>query len=158
MLYVLSKQLLDMDLSCFEAAKHWHDERKRETSVATPLGSQDYIALIRQMCSRWGSVSLIVDALDECDNLDLFVNGLEELTIHSNIRLLLTSRHDVKLARVIAPMVHHELSVAANMGDDIETFLASEINKRIETGVLKLRQRNLGLWILHTLKEKADGM
>lgn len=163
LLYVIIKQLLDQKSACFEDAKYWYEERLRNVSdpqstAAKPLSNSEYVKLISQMCSRWESMSLIIDALDECVGLDSFVGGLKGILSGSNVRLLLTSRHDVNIKRVMEPMADFQVSVMDKMGGDIETYLWAEVHRRIANGTFKFKQKGLDSLVVTALTEKADGM
>ena len=159
LLHVVVKQLLDQDHSCFSDAKYWRKERiDGQNSVPKPLTIPEYCKFIQQLCSRWDSVSLIVDALDECLGLDLFVGGLTDLIAASNIKLAVTSRQNVELKRVLDPFAKHQISLVDHMREDIHSYLVAEVKSRKAMGKLKLRQENLDSWIVVALEEKADGM
>jgi hypothetical protein len=101
----------------------------------------------------------MIDALDECSFLSAFIGGLKSLIVaKSNIRLLLTSRHDVELKRFIAPITTYQLPVIEHMRVDIWTYLSAEVESRIALGLLKLRQESLAAEIVTALEERADGM
>jgi hypothetical protein len=136
--------------------------RKEKISEASPvpkpLSTAEYIDLIRKLSSRWTSVRLVIDAVDECEDLGTFVLGLSALVKNSNISLLLTSRHDVDLVRAIEPISKYRVSVMENMRDDIHQYLLVHVKKRIQEGALKLRDKSLELSIINELEHKADGM
>ncbi|KFY35817.1 hypothetical protein V494_05576 [Pseudogymnoascus sp. VKM F-4513 (FW-928)] len=162
LLYVIVKQLLHQSPGCFEDAKYWYDERTRPLdgprAAAKPLSTSEYIKFIQQLCLRWESISLIVDALDECSRLDTFVDGLRKLWSGSNVRLLLTSRHDVDLMHAIEPIADYKVSLVENMRNDIDIYLTTEIRSRLALGTLKFKQKGLEASIVSALREKADGM
>ena len=162
LLHVIVKELLALNPTCFEDAKYWYEERLRtvagDTTAAKSLSTSEYIKFINQLCLRWESVSLVVDALDECVGLDSFVGGLKEFLGGSNVRLLLTSRHDVELKRVLGPIADYQISVMENMSEDIETYLVTEIQHRVASGTLKFKQKGLDTLIISAIVEKANGM
>jgi hypothetical protein len=163
LLYVIVKQLLDQNPVCWEDAKYWYEQRRRtvagrQTTAAKPLSTSEYIKFINQLCSRWDSVSLIVDALDECVGLDAFVSGLKDILGVPNVRLLLTSRHDVDLRRILEPTANYQISMMENMSEDIETYLVTEVQHRIAYGRLKFKQKGLDTMIIAAIVKKADGM
>jgi hypothetical protein len=153
---------LDQNPACFEDAKRWYHERttgvEGPKAAARPLSVSEYILFIQQLFLRWESVSLVVDALDEFSRLNTFVDGLANLWRGSNIRLLLTSRHDIDLKRAIEPISDYKIALAENMTNDIEIYLKTEIRNRIAAGKLKLKQKGLEELIVSALKAKADGM
>jgi len=163
LLHVIMKQLLNQNQSCFEEAKYFYEESLRrvagpQSTAAKPLSQLEYVQLICQMCLRWESVSLVIDALDECVGLDSFVGGLKDVLGGSNIRLVLTSRHDVNIKRVVESVADFQISMMERMGDDIETFLWAEIQRRISSGTFKFKQKALDAKVVAALREKADGM
>jgi hypothetical protein len=162
LIYVIVKQLLDQNPECFEGLKHRYVNilwGARGSKVAKKLDNLDYVELIHDLCLRWGSVNLVIDALDECSFLSNFIGGLKLLIAEkSNIRLLLTSRHDVELKRLIAPITTYQLPVVEYMRVDIRTYLSAEVESRLALGSLKLRQDSLAAEIVAALEERADGM
>lgn len=162
LLYAIVKQLLDQNPTCLEDAKQRYHERTRGVegpkAAARPFSVSEYIRFIQQLCLKWESVSLVVDAVDECSGLDTFVDGLRNLWSGANVRLLLTSRHDVDLKRAIEPIASYKIALVENMKNDIEIYLKTEIRKRIAAGTLKLKQKELEELIATALEAKADGM
>jgi hypothetical protein len=96
--------------------------------------------------------------MDECSELTTFVNGLGSLAKDSNIKLLLTSRHDIELIRAITPIAEYKMVVTEHMEADIQTYLTSEVHSRITRKSLKFKQKNLDLLTVDALKKNADGM
>jgi hypothetical protein len=74
------------------------------------------------------------------------------------IKLLLTSRQEVGLDRLIDPIASHRLPLKEYMGSDIKSYLSAELRTRIEEGTLKLGQKSLVADIAAAIKKKADGM
>jgi hypothetical protein len=158
LLIVLVKQLLDDNDDCFTEIKSWRKEKLADSPSAKPPSTSGYIDLIQRLCSKWHSVRLIVDAFDECAGLGTFVSGFSSLVKTSNISLLLTSRHDVDLARVVDPIAKYRVPVVENMREDIHEYLAAQISERMSNGALKLRDKSLETHIAAELEKKADGM
>jgi hypothetical protein len=163
LLHVIVKQLLDQNTACFQDAKYWYEERLRTVagphiSAAKPFSTSEYTKFINQLCLKWDSVSLIVDALDECIGLDSFVGGLKEILRGPNVRLLLTSRHDVDLKRILEPTADYQISMMENMSNDIKTYLVKEVQHRVTYGTLKIKQKGIDRLIVAAIMEKADGM
>jgi hypothetical protein len=159
LLCVLLKQLLDRNDECFAEVNSWWKERLSDSSsVLKLLSTSEYIDLIRRLCNQLTSVRLIIDAIDECADLETFVPGLSTLTANSNINLLLTSRHNVDLVRAIEHLAKYRVPVAENMRDDIHQYLVAQVRKRIDKGSLKLREKSLEASIVTELEHKADGM
>jgi hypothetical protein len=157
--HAIIKQLLDQDNNCFADAEAWLDEKNTGAlSAAKPLVNSEYIEIIRRMCSRWISVSIVLDALDECTGSNAFVDDLVALKAESNVRLLLTSRHDIEVIRAIQPIAQHTVSISDYMRNDIKIYLETEIKNRIGQRSLKLRESWLEAQIATSLEAKADGL
>lgn len=159
LLFVVVKQLLD-DTSSFQEAKSWYDEKlaKERSEVPKPLSVVEYCVLIKRLCSRWNSVNIVVDALDECIELEDFTLGLANLIDSSNIRLLVTSRETVDLRRELIPLAAHHVPMVDHMRNDIQNYLSGEVRTRIAAGRLKIREKSLEDKIIVALEAKADGM
>ena len=161
--HVIIKQLLDQNLACFEDAKYWYEKSLRtvagpQSTAAKPLSASEYVKIISQMCSKWESANLVIDALDECADLDWFVGGLRGVLGGSNLRLLVTSRHDVNIKRIMEPLAEFQIPIMEHMGHDIETYLRAEVHRRISLGKFKFKQKGLDSLVVAELMAKADGM
>lgn len=153
------KQLLDKDINCFEDAKAWRNEKTTGSlSAAKSLVNSEYVDIVRKMCSRWSSVSIVVDALDECTDLSTFVGDLVALKAASNTRFLLTSRHDIEVVRAIQPLADYTIPISDYMRSDIKIYLKTEIKDRIAKKSLKLRESWLEAEVATSLEAKADGL
>lgn len=161
LLHAVVKQLLNANPDCFrDAQARYHEATGAvdgETKAAQRLSTADYMDLIKQMCSHWMRVNLVVDALDECVNLSEFVDGLSELS-KSNIRLLMTSRHDLSSRQAISQIARSSMSLVEHMATDIDAYLREEIATRLATGSLKLRDSSLAGQIVVAVKMKANGL
>jgi hypothetical protein len=161
LLHAVVKQLLNASSDCFGGAQARYHEATRAVNggnmAAQRLSMADYMKLVKQMCSHWMRVNLIVDALDECVNLSEFVDGLSELS-KSNIRLLMTSRHDLSSREAISQIACSSMSLVKHMATDIDAYLRGEVAARLNTGSLKLRDSSLAGQIVVILKRKADGL
>jgi hypothetical protein len=113
---------------------------------------------VRRLCSKWSTVYLVVDAVDECSDLESFVEGIKKLMDSSNIKTLLTGRYEIDLMRTISHIVSYEVGVTDHMGEDIDIFLTTEIDRKLATGSLKLRSQDLRSEVLSNLNRKANGM
>jgi hypothetical protein len=102
---------------------------------------------------------MVVDALDESTDRSGFSRGLRSfLDENENIKLLLTSRQEVELERLITPVASHRLALKDYMRSDIKSYLIAEIGARIGQGTLKLGRKPLISDIVAAIEEKADGM
>jgi hypothetical protein len=131
---VFITQLTKIQPSCMravEAARHRSDRSLTDT---------DYVDLIKDMLVYFRRVILVIDALDESVEVNKFSQFFEELLnpalITTKVLLLVTSREDVNVERLIAPLVE----------------------RRIRSRTLKLRDPRLATDIIHSLVDCADGL
>jgi len=163
LLHVIMKQLLELDDGCLVAADSWRKQKQpapklRPSSPIQPLAVSEYIELLCFLFRRWERVYLVVDAVDECDDLNKFVNGLQSLIANSDLQLFLTSRHDIELIQAISLIATTKMAAADYMEADILLYLSSEVEARVAQKALKLRQNDLSLLIVEALRKNADGM
>jgi len=160
LLHAMAKQLLDASQECVAEAKRWRDDRKVSmgAGISKPLSLLEYINLVKDLCSHWTRVVLVLDALDECSNLKILTQSLGGLANGTNLRLLLTSRYDVEMQNFVQPLSGLQVSITELMQDDIHIYLASEVQSRISRGVLKFRTHGMDQTIVEELQKRADGM
>jgi hypothetical protein len=162
-LHVFTEQLIDSNADCFNDAKQYYHERLQKTQgregTLAMLSIDENISLTKQLCSRFDIVFMVIDALDECSDRSGFSRGLRSfLEENGHIKILLTSRQEVDIERLLVPIVSHRLALKEHMKSDIKLYLAAEIRTRIEQGTLKLRQNGLFSDIIAAVEGKADGM
>jgi hypothetical protein len=162
LIHSVLKQLMALNPACFLIAREWRDERIQTDDgsmpIAKPLSSSEYVMFIARLCSLWSRVDLIVDALDECSEVDTFISGFKSLMSGTNLNILLTCRAEVEIGLAVAPIAKYQVSLIYQMKDDIRQFLRAEVERRVSLGVLKLRQKGLNMLIVEELAKKADGM
>jgi hypothetical protein len=102
---------------------------------------------------------VVVDALDECADRGCFFRGLLSLSEENpNVKLLLTSRYEVELQRIIYPVASHHLTLEEHVRSDIRMYLTHETATCLDQGTLKLRHESLAADIADAIEEKTDGM
>jgi hypothetical protein len=117
---------------------------------------------IHQMTSTFEDVSIIVDALDECDkNTTKVVASLVGLgsDMNSNTRTLFLSRSEHEIRQLLQGHYRH-IEVAA-ASEDLRLYVASEIEsrtKKVGREQLRVRSHELKQHIMETLVTRADGM
>jgi hypothetical protein len=159
----MMKQLLDMDDDSLAAADSWRKQRhpgsrSRSSSFIQPLAIPEYIELLCSLFIHWERVVLVVDAVDECVDLTMFIDGLQGLAKNSDLQVFLTSRYDIELVRAVSPIATTKMAVAEHMEADIHIYLRLEVEARMAQKSLKLRRKDLGLQIVEALRKNADGM
>ena len=86
-------QLVALNGECMYDIQALYD-RKQKGSKGQPT-SKDLLILLSSFISHFTQTSILVDALDECIELDSFFLGLAELRNSTNARVLMTSRQEV---------------------------------------------------------------
>ena len=137
---------------------------KENLGFASPsLTFQECSALVRELFGMYSKVTLVLDALDECDRSTrhILINEVDKLVSGSascSIKVFISSRpdKDIKHRFQVGPNV---CISATDNGADIKKFIVDTINTSppdwLEevTSVPGLREE-----IVDTLHEKADGM
>lgn len=162
MLHTVVKQLLDADPTCFSDARALYKEMRSrvlgEKTAVPSMSVVQYLGLVKKMCQRWRLVRLVVDALDESEDIKDVVSGLRMLSANSNIKIILTSRHDISCQDAIAPVADFSMSLMSHMTRDISIYLRGEISRRLRDRSFKLRNEGLVHDIVYAIEHKAEGL
>lgn len=122
------------------------------------LSHSDYIGLLRAITSHLSAFYVVLDALDECDDLETLADYLD----HSNFPNQMTfvsTRQDIKFRRVCSPFVTQEVPLGPEHIEEVEAYIDSEVESRLSRGRLKVRNRtHLPKLIKDTLKSQTDGL
>jgi len=166
-----ANELLRKDSICSQEILTLCESKKRlrsdPISKTDRLLTAEYLALLKKLSRNWNKLLILVDALDECqemDKLEEFAEGLKSLCSHqdhggaTNIQVLVTSRNGWDIERKMASLVTTQFSLMANVQSDIDLYLKEEVGRRLKSGELKLRKQELAQHIISVLKEKAEGM
>ena len=150
----------DMIPSCIDKR---YSEKEKPGFASSGLTFQECCAFVAELVGMYSKVTLVLDALDECDRSTrhLLINQIDKLVSSSTscvIKVFISSRPD----KDIKYRFHGGPNVcisATDNGADIERFIVDSINNsppdwRVEMdSVPGLREE-----IVTTLHEKADGM
>jgi hypothetical protein len=126
---------------------------KRKTKTRPSL--DEVTTALKTVCSGYGGIYIIVDALDECldggTNADggraRFVDELRALQTTANVRLLFTSRSIPEITQLFKS--DNTLEVRATMGD-VRHFVTSHISTDYDA--------HLRTEIVNRISDAADGM
>ncbi|KAM5347246.1 hypothetical protein ACJ41O_010251 [Fusarium nematophilum] len=114
--------------------------------------------MIHQMVACFETVYMIIDGLDECaENARGVANTLASIAEDtSTVSLAILSRDE----QVIREVLQHEFSPVdiEAQRDDVRLYVAAEIESRVQTGQLRLRNMALKDDILHALVNENGGM
>ena len=116
--------------------------------------------LFVDMAQKLQQVTIVVDALDECKEIDTLVEGLERLATLESLtaRILATGRNNYSSRSSIGVLATYHIALEQNVGLDIHSFVTDEVNSRIQARKLKIRSQDLRDTITHVLSGHANGM
>ena len=118
--------------------------------------------MLKTLTLRFETVYVVVDALDECRNIETFLDGLNELrssnNTKTNAKVLITSRQEIDIERQIKRHSTCSLCLTHYIGKDIRRFLTVQVQMRMSTGKLKVRDPALRNRIITALCDGAVGM
>ncbi|OTA61458.1 hypothetical protein K449DRAFT_395525 [Hypoxylon sp. EC38] len=130
---------------------------KRHLPEETP-DSEELKAKINIMSELFNQTIIIVDGLDECgDTADDVVKILTELADYgTGVSMAIFSRdHDDVRLHLDVEFKH--ISIAAHE-EDIRIYVGAELEKRIQSYLLRLQDMNMKDEIMEILVERAGGM
>lgn len=138
----------------------YNEQRKddRTTSLAPPsldLIRSNFGSLLE---SSFRKVYIVIDALDECQELDCILKAILAIVDSlTKVKILVTSRED--------PLIRDEFTdfpnlrvKAKHVSEDIVDYVNFKLNDRISSKKLKVKDDGLRKQISETLVVKAEGM
>jgi Cdc6-like AAA superfamily ATPase len=158
----LATQLSRQSEACFAVLHKHYLECHSEDKTSLKMDLSALGRRIHQMTSTFEDVSIIVDALDECDkNTAKVVASLVGLGSdnNGNTRTLFLSRSEHEIRQLLQEQYRH-IEVAAD-SEDLRLYVTSEIEsrtKKVGREQLRVRSRELKQHIMETLVTRADGM
>lgn len=160
LLMTMVRQLVQQQVVCLKDIEILFDTKKQD--VSRKLSTSEYLRLIKAMSLHFKQVIVVVDALDESTDEEAFVNAFEELLVTdqggTTIQILVTSRNDLNIERLLVPLANSILSLMDAMVQDIGTYITAEIQDCVRSKRLKFRDPGLGKQISETLVRQADGL
>jgi hypothetical protein len=155
-LSILITQLIGIQPCCIKEVEAPRARNNRGLTEA------DYVKLFKAITSHFEQVVIVVDALDESVEIRKFARTFAELLAPSDyatrVLIFTTSREDVNIERLMAPLATCHLSLVGRMTQDIETYVAAEVKERVQSRTLKLRDAGLINDIIRSLVDQADGL
>ena len=150
----------DMIPSCIDKC---YAEKEKPGFASSNLTFQECSELVRELVTMYAKVTLVLDALDECDRATrhYVINEIDNLVSSSTscvIKVFISSRpdRDIKHRFHLGPNV---CISATDNGEDIKKFIVDTIDnspqywRAMVTDASGLREE-----IVNTIHEKADGM
>lgn len=132
------------------------EETGRLSGEIHPKESKD---LIIALSAGFPQTTIIVDALDECDEETreiLFLILKEIVTSTKRVRIFVTSRNHEDIQKMLGNFPSHYLDATDNIGD-IKTYIRSEVDRCASRSAL-FRDDKLRGEVVAALEKGADGM
>ena len=118
--------------------------------------------LLKALCRRFERTVIAIDVLDECDDLEGFVNALRDIVnsaeISKHVNILVTSRDELQIDRSLGALATCRVPMEEYVGQDISNYVLAEVETRMRAGVLKIRNVDLKQEITSALIKGARGM
>ncbi|RSL75369.1 hypothetical protein CEP51_010926 [Fusarium floridanum] len=155
----LCSQLALQDERAYGILEAYHEELQSNQIRGLPT-TPGLVQTLYAMCEVFTQVYLIVDGLDECgDEVESTVDDLVSLSLadeNHTIHLFLLSRDEFIIRQRTMPQFHW-IEIEAHT-QDVQLYVATELEKRISKKKLRLRDMALKDEILAKLVEGAKGM
>ncbi|RSL60003.1 hypothetical protein CEP51_013834 [Fusarium floridanum] len=156
----LCSQLARQDEKAFLVLEEYYHELTSERQLQSGPSTKKLIKVLRRMCSLINRVYIIVDGLDECgkqveqsvESLAALLPTLDDETLN----LALLSRDEVAIREIVGYQFQN-IEIEAHT-EDIQLYVASELEQRIASRKLRLRDLSLKDMIMSRLIDGAKGM
>lgn len=136
-----------------------YTKRENNGQLSGELHPNDSKNLIIALSAGFPQTTIIVDALDECDEETreiLFLILKQIVTSAKRVRIFVTSRNHEDIQRMLGNFPSHYLDATDNTGD-IKTYIQSEVERCSSRNSL-LRDVELRAEVVAALEKGADGM
>ena len=155
----LVRQMLDHNPQGMERLERW--SRQKQRGLSRILTSSDYVGILRDLANLQSKVYIVLDALDEAPDPEAFVDALKQLSgrnYGTPIAVLVSSRNSASLESLLMPSVTNHVFVSNEDNDDVQLFIAAEVNRRFASGKLKVPDVELINLTTRKLAARADGL
>ncbi|EXJ69600.1 uncharacterized protein A1O5_07636 [Cladophialophora psammophila CBS 110553] len=134
--------------------------QKYEANFGNAISSTDLLALLTTSIQTVGTLVVVIDAVDECTELEDFVSALGRIvgTEGAIVRVIATGRHDHSLQKHMGTMAAYRVTLEHNIGGDISSFVRAEVNARVAARKIRIRSPELKALVIETLSREAGGM
>jgi NTP pyrophosphatase (non-canonical NTP hydrolase) len=154
----LASQIARQKEKAYDSLANYYNELHPEKHLAKSLGIIGLQDALQGMMEELDKVFIIIDGLDECaDNTDDVLEILMSLVnSQEKVSLALLSRDEQNIREKLEDEFTH-VPIAAHT-EDLQLFVAAEIENRIKSNKLRIRNPNLKDEIIQTLIKGAHGM
>ncbi|KAI1413183.1 ankyrin repeat-containing domain protein [Hypoxylon sp. FL1857] len=156
----LASQIARQNEEAFQILEEYYEELRSYKHLPGDPSPDRLLDVLARMSSFFDQVFVVVDGLDECDiHIEEVVENLLELSTRRSdgiITTALLSRDELQIRLQLEADFKH-VDVAAHT-EDIQLYVASELEKRTSSKKLKLRDLSLKDQIMIQLVNGAKGM
>lgn len=158
----LARQGAQQSDRCFRHAQHIFKEKNEDSE--RPLNTAEYLSLVKTFLGAFEQVFIIIDALDEASEKGSIVEAVRDLLFLPQdsfnlkprpVKVLLTSREDLQVRRILPLVPYLRLGLDESMHEDVELYVKIDVQRRVLAGQLKLRDRDLASKIHATIVSRA---
>lgn len=157
-LTTLAAQLARQNSDAYEILERYYKELQPEKGVSTDPTNWMTRGVVEKMIACFGSVYVVIDGVDECDESTADVVSM--LTAipdaSSNVSICVLSRDEQEIRQALAESFLH-IDIQAQ-SEDVNLYVAAEIDARIRRNQLRLKNMALKDEILHALVQNHGGM
>ncbi|KAL6360885.1 hypothetical protein LRP88_05618 [Fusarium phalaenopsidis] len=156
----LCSQLARQDEKAFLILEEYYHELTSERQLQSGPSTKKLIKVLRMMCSSIDRVYIIVDGLDECGKqVEECVESLAALLPSPDdeaLNLALLSRDEMPIRDIVGGQFQN-IEIEAHTAD-IQRYVASELEQRIASRKLRLRNLSFKDVIMTRLVDGSKGM
>ena len=155
----IASQLARQKDEAFDILSQYYDELHPTRGLPKTPDPDELRARISTMSEKFSHTIIIVDGLDECDDrTDDVVDSLSELVDYSTaVSMALFSRNHYNIRVRLEEADFEHIAIAAHT-EDIQLYVAAELDKRIRSRRLQLTNMEMKDEIMETLVNRAEGM
>ena len=150
-------QLCQQEPAFFTTVGKFYESNK---DTHRTLRTDELLAILKDNISKLSKTIIIIDALDECAEVEDLITILLEIkaVTSSHVRLLLSSRREANIRKLLAEAEYQIELQGQNVQADIETYVSSHLQQNLSSGKLKLRNPSLEAEIREALIKGSQGM
>ncbi|OTA68801.1 ankyrin, partial [Hypoxylon sp. EC38] len=156
----LTSQIAIQNEGAFQILQEYYEELRSHKHLPKDPSPDRLLEILSRMSSFFDQVFVVIDGLDECDtHIDEVVENLTELSTlrsHGIITTALLSRDELQIRLQLETDFKH-VDIEAHT-EDIQLYVASELEKRTSSKKLRLRDLALKDQIMTQLVNGAKGM
>ncbi|OTB08970.1 hypothetical protein M426DRAFT_130023 [Hypoxylon sp. CI-4A] len=154
----IAAQLARQKEEAFVILKDYYETLHPATGLARPPDPDDLRAKITEMSELFDQTIVVLDGLDECgDKIDIVIDLLLELGDYTEKLTIAVFSRDHQEIRQRLDEYYESISIEAQT-EDIKLYVASEIERRVQSRRLRLADMAMKDEILETLVTRAKGM